>query len=316
MGAIAFVYPGQGSQKVGMGADLLASEPELLGHYLAQAEAASGLPIRRTCLEGPLEELTRTEIVQPALFAVSLALTDAARARGLRPSFAAGHSLGEYTAAAAAGALSVEDGIELVSLRGRLMAEIQNERPGAMAAVIGLSADRLRELCEQAGEAGVVTLANLNSPTQIVVSGEASGVERLMELAEEAEAQRVVRLNVGAAFHSELMKPVQAKMAEATEGVAWSDPRIPLAVNATGKIVRQAEDVRQALIAQIASTVHWVECVQSLVGAGCTTCLELGPGRVLAGLVRQVDPGVDVFSADSPERLAAFVDERPDAVTM
>lgn len=311
MSMVAFLYPGQGSQKVGMGADLLASEPELLDHYFAQAEAASGLPIRRACLEGPPEELTRTEVAQPALFAVSLALTDAARARGLRPDLAAGHSLGEYTAAAAVGALSVEDGIELVSLRGKLMAEIQNERPGAMAAIIGLPGEQLRELCEQAGDAGVVTLANLNSPTQVVVSGEEAGVERLMQLAEEAEATRVVRLNVGAAFHSELMKPVQAKMAEAAEGVHWTDPRVPLAVNATGQIVRTGEEVRAALIAQIASTVHWVDCVHSLVAAGCTTCLELGPGRVLGGLVRQVDPSVDVFSADSSERLAAFVDERP-----
>ncbi len=316
MSMVAFLYPGQGSQKVGMGADLLASEPELLDHYFAQAEAASGLPIRRYCLEGPPEELTRTEVAQPALFAVSLALTDAARARGLRADLAAGHSLGEYTAAAAVGALSVEDGIELVSLRGKLMAEIQNERPGAMAAIIGLPGEQLRELCEQAGDAGVVTLANLNSPTQVVVSGEEAGVERLMQLAEEAEATRVVRLNVGAAFHSELMKPVQAKMAKAAEGVHWRDPRVPLAVNATGQIVRTGEEVRAALIAQIASTVHWVDSVHSLVAAGCTTCLELGPGRVLGGLVRQIDPSLDVFSADSSERLAVFVDERPGVVRL
>lgn len=311
MSTLAFIYPGQGSQKVGMGAELLASEPELLEEYLAQAESASGLPIRRLCLEGPLEELTRTEVVQPALFSVSLALTDAARARGLKPDLVAGHSLGEYTAATAAGALSVEDGIELVSLRGKLMGEIQQERPGAMAAVIGLPADQLGSLCETAGEAGVVTLANLNSPTQIVVSGEEAGVERLMALAEEAEAQRVVRLNVGAAFHSELMKPVQARMAEAAAEISWNDPRVPIAVNASGEIVRTGEQVRQGLIAQIASTVKWVDCVQALVDAGCTTFLELGPGRVLSGLVRQIVPGADVAPAESPERLAAFADERP-----
>jgi [acyl-carrier-protein] S-malonyltransferase len=202
---LAFLYPGQGSQKVGMGAALLEAEGELFEHYLAQAEAASGLPLRRYCLEGPMEELTRTQVVQPALFSLCLALTDAARARGLVPSLTAGHSLGEYTAAVAAGALSVEDGIELVSLRGRLMGEIQSERPGAMAAVIGLPAEQLRSLCDDAADAGVVALANLNSPTQVVVSGEEAAVERLMQLAEEAQAQRVVRLQVGAAFHSELM---------------------------------------------------------------------------------------------------------------
>jgi [acyl-carrier-protein] S-malonyltransferase len=308
---LAFVYPGQGSQKVGMGAELLASEGELLAHYLDQAEAASGLPVRRLVLEGPQEALTDTSVAQPALFTLSLALTDAARSRGLRPELVAGHSLGEYTAAAAAGSVSVEDGIELVCLRGRLMGEIQSERPGAMAAVIGLSAAEVSSLCEQADDDGTVTLANLNSPTQIVVSGEEAGVERLMELATEAGAQRVVRLQVGAAFHSELMKPVQEKMAEAVAGVAWNDPAVPIAVNASGRIVRTAEEVREALVAQIASPVRWVDCVRSLVAAGCTACLELGPGRVLSGLVRQIDADVDVFPADSPARLDEFVRERP-----
>jgi [acyl-carrier-protein] S-malonyltransferase len=308
---IAFLYPGQGSQKVGMGAELLESEPELLEHYFAQAEAAAGLPIRRFCLEGPVEALTRTEVVQPALFAVSLALTDAARARGLQPDFAAGHSLGEYTAAVAVGAMSVEDGIELVSLRGRLMGEIQSERPGAMAAVIGLDPEELTDLCTRASEAGVVSLANLNSPTQIVVSGEEAAVERLMALAEEAGATRVVRLQVGAAFHSQLMEPVQAKMAEAMKDVAWSDPQVPLAANAVGGIIRTADEVREALVAQIASPVRWVDCVGALVDAGVTSYLEVGPGRVLGGLVRQIVPEADVTSAGTPSDLAAFADGRP-----
>jgi [acyl-carrier-protein] S-malonyltransferase len=309
--AIAFLYPGQGSQKVGMGAELLESEPDLLEDYLAQAEAAAGLPVRRYSLEGPIESLTRTDVVQPALFAVSLALTDAARARGLHPDLAAGHSLGEYTAAVAVGALSVEDGIELVSLRGRLMAAIQSERPGAMAAVIGLPDTEVEALCSQAASAGTVSLANLNSPTQIVVSGEEAAVERLMALAEEAGATRVVRLQVGAAFHSELMEPVQARMAEAMEGVAWSDPQVPLASNAFGRLVQTAEEVRDALVAQIASPVRWVDCVQALVDAGTTTYLELGPGRVLSGLVRQIVPGADVTSAGTPEDLAGFAEGRP-----
>lgn len=292
-----------------MGADLLESEPELLEHYLAQAEAASGLPIRRYCLEGPIEALTRTDVAQPALFAISLALTNAARARGLQADFVAGHSLGEYTAAAAAGAVSVEDGIELVSLRGRLMAEIQSERPGAMAASIGLPAERLSELCDDAAADGIVTLANLNSPTQIVISGEEAAVERVMELAQEAGATRVVRLQVGAAFHSALMRPAQERMAEAVADVAWTDPQVPLAANALGRLVSTGEEVRDALVAQIASPVDWVGCVRALADEDVVTWLELGPGRVLAGLVRQIVPGADVFSADSPERLDAFVDE-------
>lgn len=292
-----------------MGAELLDSEGELLTDYLRQAEAASGQPIRKVMLEGPMEALTRTEVAQPALFCVALAVTDAARARGLQPDLVAGHSLGEYTAAAASGAISVEDGIELVSLRGRLMGEIGDERPGAMAAVIGLDAGKLGALCEEAASAGMVTLANINSPTQIVVSGEEDGVVKLMELAEEAGASRVVKLQVAAAFHSELMKPVQEQMAEAVRDIAWSNPRVPVASNSRGAIVDDAESLQAALVEQIASPVRWVECVQALIGAGATTFLESGPGRVLGGLVRQIHPDADVFSADSPARLDEFAAE-------
>jgi [acyl-carrier-protein] S-malonyltransferase len=294
-----------------MGAELLETEGDLLEGYFAQAEAASGQPVRRICLEGPMEALTRTEVAQPALFCVSLAVTDAARARGLEPDFVAGHSLGEYTAACASGAVSLEDAIELVCLRGRLMGEIGDERPGAMAAVIGLGADDLRALCEQASEAGTVALANINSPTQIVVSGEEDGVVRLMELAEKGGATRVVRLQVAAAFHSELMKPVQEQMAEAVREVAWVDPRVPVAANARGELVRDAESLQSALVEQIASPVRWVECAQALVAEGVETFLESGPGRVLGGLVRQIHPEADVFSADSPARLDEFVAEHP-----
>ncbi|MGA2925159.1 MAG: ACP S-malonyltransferase [Solirubrobacteraceae bacterium] len=306
MGKIAFVFPGQGSQKVGMGADLLAAMPEVFNRYLQQADQASGLEIRRLCLEGPIEDLTATEAAQPALFATSLAVWDVARSRGLSADYVAGHSLGEYTAAVVSGALQVSDGMRLVARRGRLMAEIQSSRPGAMAAIIGLEFDRVSALCAEASAAGVVAPANLNTPSQIVCSGEEAGVLKLIELAEQAGAERALRLKVGAAFHSSLMEPVQREMASAMEGVQWRDPDTPMVGNATGLVRSTADEVREALIAQIASPVLWVDCVRTLRSEGCEQFLELGSGRTLSGLVRQIDPDAETFSADSPKKLDKF----------
>ena len=308
MGEIAFLYPGQGSQRVGMGADILQARPEVMERFFDAAQSASGLDIRALCIEGPIEELTRTEVAQPALFAVSMAMTELAREAGVRPAFVAGHSLGEYTAAVAAGCLSASDGIALVSERGRRMAAIQSQRPGTMGAIIGLPAERVAELCEAARSAGSVAPANLNTPTQTVVSGEEDAVVRLLELAEEAGAERAIRLQVGAAFHSELMEPVQSALAETMQGLQWQDPDPPLVSNASAQAVGGASGVREALVAQIASPVLWVDCVRTLLAAGVTSFLELGSGRVLSGLVRQIEPEADTFAADSPKKLAKFLE--------
>jgi [acyl-carrier-protein] S-malonyltransferase len=305
MGNLAFLFPGQGSQKVGMGEALREAHGDVFDRWFAAADEASGLPVRQYTLEGPMESLTRTDVAQPALFAFSLAVEETVRAAGHEPTHVAGHSLGEYTAAVAAGALDGEDGMRLVARRGRLMAEIQDTQPGAMAAVIGLEAGPLAELCEQASDAGTVALANLNSPAQIVVSGAEAGVEKLMELASEAGAKKVVRLQVGAAFHSELMKPVQEEMAAAMADTEFRDARVPLASNASGGLVRTGDEVREALIAQIASPVRWVDCVRTLAAEGCDELWELGPGRVLAGLVRQIDPELSVTPVDAPAKLPA-----------
>jgi [acyl-carrier-protein] S-malonyltransferase len=295
-----------------MGAELLSERPDLFDRYLSLADESSGLPIRRLCLEGPIEELTRTDVAQPALFAVGLALADAAAELGLKPDFVAGHSLGEYTAAVAAGVISAEAGMRVVCERGRLMAGIQSERPGSMAAVIGLDRGELEQLCASVSDAGIVSVANLNSPTQIVVSGEQAAVARLVEVARDAGARRALPLQVGAAFHSELMVPVRERLQQTIDRVDFSDARVPLVAICSGNAIQAAEDIREALLAQIVSPVLWVDVVQTLVVAGCRSFLELGPGRVLAGLIRQIAPEVETAAADSLAKLGEFAAARED----
>ena len=314
MTALGFLFPGQGSQRPGMGSALLGTDPDLIGARFASAAAVSGLPIQGLCTAGPASELVKTEIAQPALFAVSLALADVARDVGLLPRAVAGHSLGEYTAAVVAGALPAADGMALVARRGQLMSTAQRERPGAMAAVVGVPSDTVSALCEAAADGAVIVPANFNAPSQTVVSGDVAAIERLVVLVAERGLGRAIKLPVGAAFHSPLMRPVEQELDRTTAALRWQDATVPVAGNASGSMLRGAEQVRRSLVVQITAPVRWVACVHALHAAGCRHFLELGPGRVLSGLVRQVCPEADVAAADSRAAIEAFAAARPHLV--
>jgi [acyl-carrier-protein] S-malonyltransferase len=312
---LAFLFPGQGSQRVGMAADLQAARPDVFDRYFDAAGRTAGTDLGRLCTEGTLQELTATEVAQPAIFALSAALDHLAREAGLEPALVAGHSLGEYSAAVAAGALEYEAALQLVCLRGRLMADVQIAHPGAMGALGGLSLSDVERLCAQAAESGLVVIANHNSPQQCVVSGEEAAVDRVLELAAARGADPALKLQVGAAFHSPLMAPVRDTMAEALGSVEWQRPRCPIATNAGGRLIEGAEELRAALVDQVTSRVRWLECMQALIAAGGHTFLELGPGRVLVGQARLIDHDLDAWAADGPKKLQNFVAGHPDLVT-
>lgn len=301
---LAFVFPGQASQYVGMGKDLWDRFPQVKAHYELTNEIL-GRDIARLSFEGPQEELTQTDNTQPAIFAHSVALYRLLQDKGLTPFVVAGHSLGEYTALVAADVLSYETALPLVQLRGRLMKEAGQRRPGTMAAIIGLSAEQVQGLCAQAAEAGVVQVANHNSPTQLVISGEVSGVQKAMFLAKEAGAKRVVSLPVSGAFHSPLMADVQEQLAAALEEAQFRPPTIPMVANVTAQVVDQPDQIKELLIRQLVSPVRWSESVEQMVNLGAELFLEVGPGKVLRGLLRRIVPQAQTLGVEGVAGLEA-----------
>jgi len=308
MARIAFLFPGQGSQKVGMGKDLVERDPRLR-EFFARADEVLGFALSKLCFEGPDSELVQTQNTQPAIFVVSMAILDALRRAGISPEAAAGHSLGEYGALVCAGVLEFEDALRLVRRRGELMAGVNARTPGAMAAVIGLSGEAVADACRkaQAEGLGVVEPANYNTPQQTVISGQEAAVVRAMALAQEAGAEKVVRLQVGAPFHCSLMSALQDEFAAALETYTFRDPKVPVVANVTGDYVRTAEAVKDALRRQVAGAVRWTDSVNRLAADGFDTFVEVGPGRTLVGLARQIQPDRAGFSTGDSKRLDALI---------
>jgi len=304
---IAFVFPGQGAQKVGMGRSLAEAFP-ICRDTFAEADAALGEALSELCFEGPDERLMLTENTQPAILAMSTAVARLAVSRGLRPRFAAGHSLGEYSAHVAAGTLSFADALRTVKRRGRYMQEAVPVGEGAMAAILGLDADRVAQACADAANGQVVSPANLNAPGQVVIAGHAAAVARASERAKALGAKRAIGLAVSAPFHCALMKPAEERLAPELRALAARNPSYPVAANVDAQLKRTAADAVDALIRQVSSPVRWEDVVRRLVSEGANIFLELGPGSVLAGLIKKIDRSAAVFSVEDESGLEAAIE--------
>jgi [acyl-carrier-protein] S-malonyltransferase len=306
---IAFLFPGQGSQAVGMGRELAERFP-IAAQTFAEADAALGFPLSRLCFEGPEEDLRLTENTQPAIMTVSVAAARVFAERllaehGVAPALAAGHSLGEWSAHVIAGTFSLADAVRAVKARGRAMQQAVPAGQGAMAAVLALDAAQVSEACvEAARETGlIVQAANLNSPSQTVISGATAAVEKAAALCKAKGARRTVMLPVSAPFHCALMQPAQEEVARVLSGVGMHNPHIPVAANVTGELVTTADATRDALIRQVTGAVRWVDCMQSLKAAGADLFIEVGPGKVLCGLLKQIDPALRSLNVEDAASL-------------
>lgn len=299
---IAFVFPGQGSQRVGMGRALCETFP-VCRQTFEEADEALGDPISRLCFDGPEEQLALTRNTQPAVLAASVAVDRLLRSRGHAPAFLAGHSLGEYSAHVAAGTLGLADALRTVRRRGTYMQEAVPVGEGAMAAVLGLPAERVSQACAEVADGEVVSAANLNAPGQVTIAGHAAAVERAGLRARALGARRVMPLPVSAPFHCALMKPAEERLAPELRALVVADPEAPVVANVDAEPKRTGRDAVEALIRQVSAPVRWEDVVRRLVADGVTTFIEVGPGGVLSGLIRKIDRSVSATCVHDPSSL-------------
>ena len=299
---IGLVFPGQGSQSVGMGKALCEAYPHLKQVY-DEASTVLGYDVAALCFEGPAEKLNLTEHTQPALLVSSIAALRALQPAGLKPVAVAGHSLGEYSALVAAGGLTYREAVAIVQKRGRYMSEAVPAGTGLVAALLGLAADAVREVCREAASAGVVQAANFNSPGQVVIAGEKVAVERAIEIAKTKGCKKAVPLPVSVPVHTPLMQQAADRLAKDLAAITWSDLQMPLINNAEAKQIVKAADIQASLVRQLPSSVLWEDSVKAMATMGVKTFIEVGPGTVLAGLIRRIVPEATTMNVNDPKSL-------------